>query len=122
MRLREKITSIFGKKHTIVFRPETKELCGTGYQHPLPAREYLPDWYRKMPRSIPGRPFLDQHMSEPSLTMKACVPLLDAFSLGYIQELACDIEVAVDEDKSNPWFFWQNSSRGNQCAAEDPET
>lgn len=106
MRVREALKSIFRKSHKVTFVPETLALSESGYQHPLPAREYIPDWYRKMPRQIPNRPFISQEMYSPNITMKGCTPLLDAFSMGYIQELTCDVEVDIAED-GTPYFFWQ---------------
>ena len=64
---------------------------------PKPARNYLPDWFKNLP------PFVGGHT--PSITCeqadsteKQCMPLLDTFSAGYIQEAWCDISVRVGND------------------------
>ena len=106
MHLWKALKSALAKKHKVTFTPETSTLSESGYQHPLPAREYIPVWYKKMPRQIPGKPAISQEMYSPSITMKACTPLLDAFSMGYIQELTCDVEVDISND-GEPYFFWQ---------------
>jgi hypothetical protein len=106
MRLWEKVKNKINSGHKVIFVPECAELDGTGYEHPRPAKDYIPDWYRKMPRSIPGRPYISEEMAEPNYTMKACTPLLDAFTAGYIQELVCDIEV-VSKENEDPYFYWQ---------------
>jgi len=92
-------------RHKVVFVPEAPELDDTGYEHPKPAKEYIPHWFKKMPRSISGKPYLNEDMGEPNYTAKACTPLLDSFTSGFIQELVCDVEV-VARDGEEPGFYW----------------
>jgi hypothetical protein len=67
------------------FLPRTKEVEHV-YPSPRPASEYLPTWLKLIPTLPP--PY---HESP-----KNCIPFMDTFSHGYIQELACDVEVRVN--------------------------
>lgn len=63
---------------------------------PKPAKNYLPDWYKNLP------PFAGGHTptircEKADATEKQCMPLLDTFTAGYIQESWCDISVRVDD-------------------------
>lgn len=55
---------------------------------PKPAKLYLPEWLRSMPRDVPQ---LGGQGSVP--TAKKCMPFVDSFLSGYIQELPCDIKI-----------------------------
>ena len=88
----------------ITFRPESPSLDGTGATEPRPAKFYIPDWYKKIPNRGPNGKKINPLTEEQDATVKNCVPLLDAFTSGYIQELNCDISV----DRSGPsvQFIW----------------
>ena len=55
---------------------------------PSPAREFLPDWLRQMPRHA----FSDLH-DQDVRTVKHCPPFLDAMSQGFTIPLPCDVRV-----------------------------
>jgi len=55
---------------------------------PAPAREFLPDWLRDMPRSA----FSSVH-GEDVRTVKHCPPFIDAMSQGFVMPLPCDVMV-----------------------------
>jgi hypothetical protein len=71
---------------------------------PKPTKLYIPDWYKDSPS------FFDYDSNNyvnkisfssygiASTTMKMCMPFLDTFSFGYIQETWCDIFI---ENKNN---------------------
>jgi hypothetical protein len=64
---------------------------------PKPAKNYIPDWYKNLP------PFHGGHTANiiggrSDSTEKQCIPLLDTFSAGYIQEAWCDISFKSDDD------------------------
>lgn len=96
---------------TIFFRPESVSLDQTGYTPPRPARNYIPDWYRKIPSTVNKKNEVNPRTQEKEHTVKACVPILDAFTSGYIQELVMDIDVqrsgvgavAFYWPRQNPW-------------------
>jgi len=55
---------------------------------PLPAREALPDWLRRMP----ARAHSPLHGAEVR-TVKQCPPVIDAMSYGFVIPLPCDVVV-----------------------------
>ena len=68
---------LFGKS-----APKIRFLCATEDEGviapPVPARDYLPDWFRKLPA-------VDETMaskSDTGLTIKRCMPFLDAMTTG----------------------------------------
>lgn len=75
----------------IIFRPNSKEAELT-VPKPVPAKNYLPNWYKDCPMHTSDKLEIDD-AGEPNLTMKACIPFLDTFLTGYIQETWCDIYI-----------------------------
>lgn len=68
---------------------------------PAPAAERLPDWLRAMPSEVES-----QTLGGAALrTLKHCPPLIDAFSLGILMPLACDLHVARGE--AGPLLSWE---------------
>lgn len=55
---------------------------------PAPAREFLPDWLREMPRHA----FSELH-DDDVRTVKHCPPFVDAMSQGFVIPLPCDVTV-----------------------------
>jgi len=66
--------------------------------YPKPAKQYIPEWYKRF------QPFYDNdgnytnkikfgNSSEPLITAKSCIPFLDTYLSGYIQETWCDINI-----------------------------
>ena len=76
----------------------------TGYVaeefYPRPARLDLPDWYKRSPSYIEGkrRVFDDGGEIATASTIKKCMPLYDAMSIGYLLYTPADIDVSIDED------------------------
>ncbi len=95
----------------VSFRPEHETLHETGYVPPRPAKYYVPDWYRKIPQTVNKQQGINPVTQEKQHTVKACVPVLDAFTSGYIQELNMDIDVQRAGEgavsfywpRQNPW-------------------
>lgn len=58
-------------------------------EFPTPAIKNLPDWYKNMPPYIGEKQSIDQ--GNANLTLKKCVPVLDALSSGYIIKTWTDI-------------------------------
>ncbi len=58
---------------------------------PEPAGRFTPDWFRKMSRSM------DMPMADglPGLTVKACLPVTDAFAAGWTIPLSADLELEI---------------------------
>lgn len=75
---------------TIEFRLK-KELDARVYLTPQPAYNFVPEWFKNMPRYQHGDKEL--HLQPSNLTAKHCVPLMDGFTSGYMLVTACDLEV-----------------------------
>ena len=69
---------------------------------PRPASKYVPDWFKKIPPTIPDE---KGRFNEESFTAKKCMPLLDAMSLGYVIPLQGDLGVRTNEDRSSIEVF-----------------
>ena len=77
------------------------ELLGT-IPEPQPAIRYLPDWFKQMERKM-GMP--DAH-GLPALTVKACLPVTDAFATGYVIPLPYDITFGQRADGLGLEISW----------------
>jgi hypothetical protein len=76
-----------GDKVEFDFYPRDTE-AGLVIPKPKPAKSYYPEWLKKMPNH-----FTDNHGYEIPGTATHCMPYVDSFVNGYIQELACDVHV-----------------------------
>ena len=66
-----------------------------------PAKQYIPEWYKKSSQKIKGLEKYSLIPTNPSITTstyKKCSPFLDALTNGYVVYLSKDIEVALMED------------------------
>jgi hypothetical protein len=64
---------------------------------PRPAKNYIPDWYKNLPPFHGGHsPSINKTRADS--TEKQCMPILDTFTTGYIQEAWCDISFKSDDD------------------------
>lgn len=60
---------------------------------PVPARGYLPDWFRKLAAvddSVASR-------TDTGLTVKRCLPFLDAMTTGWILPLAATVRIEISQ-------------------------
>jgi hypothetical protein len=60
---------------------------------PLPASQLIPDWYKKMPS-------YDNNKKTPTFggtqtTIKKCIPVFDAITIGYLIVSYCDLHVSI---------------------------
>lgn len=72
------------------FLPGGEKIAGN-LPSPKPSRVYIPDWIREMPREVHGHGASEK--DRPIPTAKKCMPFIDTFLSGYIQELPCDVEL-----------------------------
>lgn len=63
---------------------------------PRPAAKFIPDWFKKVPIDLDER----DHFGGRSMTVKQCMPVIDAMSLGYVIPLQGDLHVRTNEDKT----------------------
>lgn len=87
---------------TIKFNP-VNEFVESGVPHPRPASDYIPEWYKKMGPFFTKDPEFDIESGRPNVTFKKCMPFLDSFTMGYIQETWADIYI---EKKDGETFFY----------------
>lgn len=70
---------------------------------PVPARAALPDWFRKLPAVTPGQ----QSITDTGLTIKRCMPFLDAMMAGWIIPLAATVKMEIREGGRTVDTGWQ---------------
>lgn len=58
---------------------------------PVPARDYLPDWFRRLPATDPEV----MSRSNTGLTVKRCLPFLEAMTVGWIIPLAAEVLLEI---------------------------
>lgn len=69
---------------------------------PVRASKCLPDWFRNLPREMGMK---DEH-GLPGLTVRACLPVADVMSLGWIIPLPVDISTSADPQTGQLQFHW----------------
>ena len=107
----------------INFIPAKKE---TGYSgnKPLPAKNFIPDWFKRMPKFTDReKDFRLKEDGKANTTVKWCSPFLDSLMVGYVIPLEHDIMVQnVNGQQSVSWqeggerFISTHSA--NQISAE----
>lgn len=79
-------------------RPRIEFLCAPEDQgviaEPVPAREALPDWFRRIPAVDKQR----LSTTDNALTVKRCMPFLDALSAGWILPLAATVRLEIRDN------------------------
>lgn len=60
---------------------------------PVPAKDYLPHWFRKLPAVTPDQ----LSKTDTGLTVKRCMPFLDAMTTGWIIPLAATVRLQISE-------------------------
>lgn len=73
-----------------------------GYE-PKPAKNVFPDWLKELPSYITGEKKPDSQ-GKTNPTIKKCMPVFDAISVGYIIFSWCDIYVSIKDGQH--WFVW----------------
>lgn len=88
----------------IIFTPT----IGVDFTHyPVPAKDILPEWYKKTESYMGGEKKIDiSDSSKSTATVKRCMPLFDALTAGYIIPTPFDIEVKIEEGKSIYYSEW----------------
>ncbi len=81
-------------------------LCDPALAGRIPAPErairFAPDWFKRLEREMDMK---DAH-GLPGLTAKACLPMTDAFSLGFIIPLPLDVQFHIPEDRVSIQMGW----------------
>jgi Family of unknown function (DUF6065) len=61
---------------------------------PVPAKAYLPDWFRKLPAVDDAK----LSKTDTGLTVKRCMPFLDAMTTGWIIPLAATVRMEIKDN------------------------
>jgi antitoxin (DNA-binding transcriptional repressor) of toxin-antitoxin stability system len=96
-------------------------LCEPGLHgaiaHPAAAGRFLPDWFRVLPRDL-GTTFAE---GLPALSVKACLPVTDAFGLGFIVPLPFDVALEMDDDGVPLRMRWPPEATFQPITGHAPE-
>lgn len=81
-------------------------LCDPALAGTIPTPEravrFAPEWFRNLPRELG----VTDEQGFPGLTVKACLPVTDAFALGFVIPLPYDIHLSVPTDGVNIRMGW----------------
>ncbi len=69
---------------------------------PVPAKSYLPDWFRKLPAVDETK----LSTGDTGLTVKRCMPFLDAMSTGWLIPLAATVRLEITKDGRHVSAGW----------------
>jgi hypothetical protein len=71
---------------------------------PQPERaiRFASDWFKRLGREMG----MEDARGLPGLTAKACLPMIDAFSLGFVIPLPFDVHILVPEDRVSIQLGW----------------
>jgi Family of unknown function (DUF6065) len=69
---------------------------------PVPAKAYIPDWFRKLPAIDPEV----ESRTNTGLTVKRCMPFLDAMTTGWIIPLAATVRLEISEGGTRVDAAW----------------
>lgn len=86
---------------TISFLCEPEDLGVVA--EPKPAKAVLPDWFRKLPPV--AREYLGAR--DNALTVKRCMPFLDALTTGWIIPLAAEVRLEIGDGGRKVDFGWE---------------
>jgi hypothetical protein len=88
------------KPSAIEFRCAEKDLGVIA--PPIAAKQFLPDWFRKLP------PVDKQHLTatDNGLTIKRCMPFLDAMTAGWILPLAATVRLEIKDGGNTVTAGW----------------
>jgi hypothetical protein len=71
---------------------------------PKPAKAYMPEWYKKIKPVDKNSPKFRSDGLQMNVNLKQCMPFLDTFTTGYIQETWSDIFISVDQDSDGNYI------------------
>jgi hypothetical protein len=69
---------------------------------PVPAKGYLPDWFRRLPAVSEDQ----LSKTDTGLTVKRCMPFLDAMTTGWIIPLAATVRMEISDDGAKVEAGW----------------
>lgn len=87
----------------VVFRPIGNDVNGI-VPMPKPAKSCIPEWFKEVPVYVNNSPEIGEGGTM-NTTMKSCMPFLDTFLSGYIQNTWCDIYIDNTKEDSPHWKY-----------------
>jgi hypothetical protein len=83
---------------------------------PVPANKLLPEWYKNMPRYMEGGKTISsflmaQNNNRVPQTIKACLPVQDYVTSGYVIRAASDIVITPDTKSESVAWWWSSSEQ-----------
>ncbi|MDO5648552.1 hypothetical protein [Paracoccus sp. (in: a-proteobacteria)] len=69
---------------------------------PVPAKKHMPDWFRKLPAIDPEQ----RSLHDTGLTVKRCMPFLDAMNTGWIIPLAASVRLEISQNGTQVVGAW----------------
>lgn len=78
---------------------------GADLEHPQPASKSVPDWYKNTESYVEGKRKPDGK-GKTNATIKRCIPVFDAITIGYIIESPADVFVSIKDGVQ--WFEWSD--------------
>lgn len=86
--------------------PVIEFLCDPELAGKIPPPErairFAPDWFKRLNREMG----MSYENGLPAMTAKACLPMTDAFSLGFVIPLPFDVLIVVPEDRVSIQMGW----------------
>jgi Family of unknown function (DUF6065) len=113
------------RRGDVAKRPEIRFLCRPEdagvIAEPVPAKSVQPAWFKR----LPGLDRENLNATNNGLTVKRCVPFLDAMSAGWIVPLAATVRLEISDEGRNVTAGWEFdrdmvSSHGPHQAAGNP--
>jgi hypothetical protein len=92
------------KNRVINFYPE-KEEYSEWFNSPVPAKKMIPEWYKNQDKYTLGEKVLSPETGTFNTSIKACMPIFDLITAGYIITTPADLYVSIGEDGSAS-FSW----------------
>jgi hypothetical protein len=93
------LKSIAPPKVSFLCAPEDKGVIA----EPVPAKSAMPDWFRRLPPVDKGQ----VHANNNGLTVKRCMPFLDALTTGWILPLAATVRLEVTDNGQTVNAGWE---------------
>jgi hypothetical protein len=86
----------------IKFNPNSLEVQNV-VAPPIPSRNNVPEWYKKIPIMLGENPSFDEDSSINNRTVKTCMPFWDSLTAGYVQNTWTELylELKSDGDQHN---------------------
>jgi hypothetical protein len=78
-------------------------------EKPVPAINYLPDWWKNMPNYSKDRTEIELAPA-PTVTVKRCLSAFDSITAGYIVPLWADVKVTYNTDDNTTFVNWVTES------------